>query len=153
MKQGENNSPFDLEKVKEQVFMETRHFMAVYNIAPIVPGHSLIVPKKYAESLFDFSDEELCELILFSKNVASTLRRAFNTKAFNWSIQELEEAGQTVSHFHLHVIPRKVKDLSEPGAWFEKIIDSKSRRRLSKPEIIEAVKHIKKFVTPQEDQP
>lgn len=147
MKRGESNSPFNLEKVQEQIFMETKNFIALYNIAPIVPGHSLIVPKRYVESLFDFSDDELCELILFSKNVALILRRAFNADAFNWSIQELEEAGQTVSHFHLHIIPRKIKDLPEPGAWFEKIIDSKSRTRLPKSEMIEIVNRIKKIVT------
>ena len=146
MKHGEGNTPFSLEKVQEQIFMETKNFIALYNIAPIVPGHSLIVPKKYVESLFDFSDDELCELILFSKKVALILRHAFNTEAFNWSIQELEEAGQIVSHFHLHIIPRKAKDLSEPGAWYEKIIDSKSRTRLPKSEMIEIVNHIKKFV-------
>ena len=99
-----------------------------------MPGHSLIIPKRHVVNFNELFDNELSEMLIFTKHVNSILTRAFGCKAFNWTIQDGEPAGQTINHMHLHIIPRKLGDLSNPGDWYPKlekwdykIIDSQDR--------------------------
>jgi bis(5'-adenosyl)-triphosphatase len=137
---------------KEAVFGESEHFLAVYNIAPILPGHSLVIPKRHVESLMDLTESELIEFMIFGRNIAKLLLKAFKTPAFNWTIQEKEEAGQTIAHLHMHIIPRKQGDLPQPGDWYPllqksqfEVIDSSSRARLTTEQVQEMVSYIKNF--------
>jgi bis(5'-adenosyl)-triphosphatase len=99
----------------------------------------------------DLSDDELAEFMLFGRRVARLLARAFQTPAFNWTIQEREAAGQTVAHLHMHVIPRVARDLPRPGEWYPLLrqaeaepIDSVSRHRLSRGEMGEMVARLRR---------
>lgn len=123
-------------------FAQTQDFMAVYNIAPILTGHSLVIPKWHVSSLLDLSDSEIAEMVRFSRVVVRNLMRIFNATGFNWTVQEGEEAGQTIPHLHLHLIPRSVGDLPSPGDWYPKlkksesgIIDSSDREQLTESEL------------------
>jgi len=147
-----NNCPFCDKDINKLGFSESENFMAIYNIAPILPGHSLIIPKTHFSSLMEFTEDELSEFISFSREVTKQLLRAFNSEGFDFSLQEKEEAGQTVEHFHLHIIPRKPGDLGTSGEWYTRtlenekhLIDSSSRERLSSKELEEMVNHIKLF--------
>ena len=129
--------PFCDPDIQERTFAQTGNFMAVYNIAPILPGHSLIIPKMHVTSFLDITDNELFEMIKFSKRIIRVLQVTFKTEAFNWTIQEKEEAGQSVEHLHLHILPRKMGDLPENEDWYPKldefysaIIDSATRPRI-----------------------
>lgn len=146
MKKGPEHSPFLAEYKRGRAFAESTHCMALYNIAPILPGHSLVAPKRYVESLLALSDEELVDWMRFGKQVVLQLQRAFQTTGFDWTIQEGEEAGQTVAHLHMHIIPRKPKDLEQPGDWYEKlIVDSQARPRLTSAELDEMVEYLRRF--------
>lgn len=147
------NCPFCSARVKNSTFTESENFRAIYNIAPILPGHSLIVPKQHITSLLDLNEAELCELMVFGRDIVTILLQAFNVKAFNWTIQEGEEAGQTISHLHLHLIPRKPNDFPQPGDWYPKLlkreaemIDSESRPQLTPEEMKNMVSHIRSFM-------
>ena len=129
-------------KTQGNQFMQSNDFLAIYNLSPILPGHSLVIPKWHATSLMDLSDSELSEITLFARDVVKVLMRAFHAAAFNWTIQEGAEAGQSVPHLHLHLIPREENDLPGPGNWYpllkkneEEIIDSESRPKLSPQEM------------------
>lgn len=144
------NCPFCNSSIAQATFAESENFLAVYNIAPILPGHSLIIPRWHVQSLMDLSDTELCEMIVFARNTVKVLLKTFGVKAFNWTIQEGEEAGQTVPHLHVHLIPREPNDLPQPGDWYpllreseSEIIDSGSRPRLTPDEMQKIVIKIK----------
>jgi bis(5'-adenosyl)-triphosphatase len=139
-------------------FAASASFRAVCNLAPILPGHSLITPKHHIESLLELSDAELCELMIFSRSMVRLLLRAFNAEAFNWTIQEGAAAGQTVSHLHLHLIPRESGDLKRPGDWYPllrqsepQLLDSTSRNRLTPAEIKQIVSYFKGVMAELED--
>jgi len=134
-------------------FSESENFLAIYNIAPILPGHSLIVPKRHVESLMDLDDKELHEMMVFSRDATKLLLNVFKSTGFDWTIQNGEEAGQSVPHLHLHLIPRRPKDLSQPGDWYPliresetEIIDSNARHRLSVGEMKVIVSKIREFI-------
>ena len=130
--------PFCEPGIINMSFYETSQFMAIYNIAPILPGHTLVIPRKHIISFFDLKDKDLYEFIKFSRTVIRILSKAFNTEAFNWTLQEKAEAGQSIAHMHIHIMPRKPEDLPHPGDWYPKLkynindmLDSHKRIRLT----------------------
>ena len=144
MKFMENQTPANLEclfcrkQISESSFASSQNFIAIYNIAPILPGHSLIIPKLHFTSVLELSDPDIAEMMVFAKKVTSVLKHVFQCDGFDWTIQDGVSAGQTVPHLHLHIIPRKPFDLPESNEWYAKIpesekqlIDSQYREKLS----------------------
>ena len=147
-----NNCPFCNSNIDEARFSESENFLAIYNIAPILHGHSLILPKRHVESLLELNNEELHEMMIFSRNTTKMLLEMFKSSGFDWTIQEGEDAGQSVPHLHLHLIPRKSNDLPQPGDWYpllreseSEIIESSTRARLLPDEMKLIVSEIQKF--------
>jgi bis(5'-adenosyl)-triphosphatase len=99
-------------------FASSDSFLALYNIAPILPGHTLIIPRKHIKSLRALPDDLISEFFLFSRKVTEVLLKYYHADAFDWSLQDNEAAGQTVQHLHLHIIMRHPSDLPEPGDWY-----------------------------------
>jgi bis(5'-adenosyl)-triphosphatase len=129
---------FCSEQILEKSFFSIANFSAFYNIAPILPGHSLIVPNRHCESLFELSDDELCEMMCFARNITKVLKSVFECDGFDWTLQDGVSAGQTVPHLHLHIIPRKPMDINDGNGWYSKTIqnekqmlDSQHRERLN----------------------
>lgn len=144
-----NTCPF-CSKKKELYFLESNHFAAVYNISPILPGHTLIISKRHFTSLFELSENELAEFMLMGRNTAQFLSKIFDTNAFDWAIQEMEAAGQSVAHLHMHVVPRKLGDLKDPGAWYQELekahiedVDTFHKFRLSEDQLLKITENLK----------
>ncbi len=142
--------PFCNPMVEGAIFAHSEKFLAIYNIAPILPGHSLVIPKRHLQSIMELNDSELSEMIIFTKKVTDLLLTAFSAEAFNWSLQEKEFAGQSVAHLHLHIVPRYKDDLPKPGDWYpklktnhEKILDSETRQKLSYDEMEQIINRLR----------
>ena len=103
------------------MFARSGHFIALYNQAPVFPGHSLIIPSRHAHSLLELSEEETAEMMQFSRKVTRLLLKVFEAKAFDWSVQDGEAAGQSVAHLHMHIVPRRTGDRPDPGDWYPEI--------------------------------
>jgi bis(5'-adenosyl)-triphosphatase len=78
--------PFCREDVQAGHFAASDNFLALYNLAPILPGHSLVIPRRHILSLMELSDRELCELTLFSRDIVKVLQKAFGSRSFDWTI-------------------------------------------------------------------
>lgn len=99
-----------------QVFHTTPHSFAVVNIKPLLPGHVLVCPLKPHKRLTDLSPAELTDLMTTTQLVQRMLARHYFTTeqgeappeagSFNIALQDGPHAGQTVSHVHVHVLPR-----------------------------------------------
>jgi bis(5'-adenosyl)-triphosphatase len=146
--------PFCDVSVRTAMFFETPNFMAIYNIAPILPGHSLVIPRVHRVSLMELSDHEMNDFFSTARMATRILMKAFQTEAFDMSIQEKPEAGQTIEHLHLHIVPRVKGDLPQPGEWYplihqsdQTMIDSFTRPHLNSENltlITNELKHIAK---------
>ena len=88
--------------------MEDDQHLAFLDIRPLNPGHTLAIPKKESDYLFDLTDQELAGLMAFSKKVATKIRKVMTCKRIGVMV-----AGLEVPHTHIHLIPiNKVMDLN-----------------------------------------
>jgi histidine triad (HIT) family protein len=77
------------------------------DIAPITPGHTLVVPKRHASTLADLDEADGGRLFAVGQRVAGALYRSgLRCEGVNFHLADGEVAGQDVFHVHLHVIPR-----------------------------------------------
>lgn len=81
---------------------ENEKFYAFLDINPIAKGHTLVIPRREEDYLFDLSDEELQEMIVFAKKVAKAIKAAFPCKKVGMAVLGLE-----VPHAHIHLVPLK----------------------------------------------
>jgi bis(5'-adenosyl)-triphosphatase len=146
--------PFCSPEIRECVFLESDHFLAVYNIAPVLPGHSLIIPRDHITSFIDLSQQRRTEFLETTTQAIRILLRAFHTDAFDLSVQEKPEAGQTIEHLHLHIVPRLKGDMPSPGDWYPlihksdpMIMDDKNRNRLPHKDIRRIVEKLKEVAS------
>lgn len=146
------NCPFCSDAVLSSVFLSESGFMALYNIAPVLPGHTLIIPEKHIVSIVNLTESEMTRLFETARRALRILMKAFNTDAFDWSLQEKPEAGQTIEHLHLHIVPRMKDDLKHPGDWYpmikdndNEIIDSIYRPRLNDEALSQIVFELKRI--------
>lgn len=79
---------------------EDEHFFAFLDINPLAKGHTLVVPKKEVDKLFDLDDETYMGLMAFAKSVAAGIEASFECNRVAMSIIGLE-----VPHAHIHLIP------------------------------------------------
>ena len=79
---------------------EDEHFYAFLDINPVTKGHTLVIPRKEVDYIFDMNDDELAKFQLFAKKVATALRAAFPCKKVAQIVLGLE-----VNHAHIHLLP------------------------------------------------
>ena len=77
---------------------------------PIVPGHVLIAPRRCIAKYGDLTMEEKIKIEELRIQITKALRQTFNAEGFNYAWNENAIAGQSIPHFHLHVLPRKAGD-------------------------------------------
>jgi len=79
---------------------EDDRFFAFLDINPLVKGHTLVIPKREIDYLFDLEDEELASMTVFAKTVAKAIEKAIPCKRIGVAVMGLE-----VPHAHIHLIP------------------------------------------------
>jgi histidine triad (HIT) family protein len=86
---------------------ETEHALAFLDLFPVADGHSLVIPKRHYENLFDADETTLPEVHLLARRVARALRRVLAPDGLMITQLNGAAAGQTVFHYHAHLIPRQ----------------------------------------------
>lgn len=92
----------------------TRSFFAVDDKYPVNVGHTLLIPFRHVSRLRDLTVDEFAELKEILEIVQDHLLGGQRAEGFNIGVNEGEVAGQTVSHLHIHVIPRYAGDVEHP---------------------------------------
>lgn len=81
---------------------EDENYLAFLSIAPINPGHTLVIPKKHTEYVFDLPNVELCKLFKVCKPIAQALKKIFSPSTGKIGIMV---SGGEIPHVHIHLIP------------------------------------------------
>lgn len=98
----------------ERILGENEHMVWILDRNPVSPGHSLIVSKRHVESFFDTTAAEREAFLSLLDRAREHLREEHAPTAYNIGINEGTDAGQSVLHFHVHLIPRFAGDSQDP---------------------------------------
>ena len=97
---------------------EDDDFNVILDAAPATKGHALILPKKHWANIYDLPDETCQKVFVLAKKLAGRMTEKLGCEGFNIVQNNGELAGQTVFHFHMHLIPRYKGDgNSEKLCW------------------------------------
>jgi len=92
-----------------RVYEDERH-VAFLDINPFSPGHTLVVPKRHGETLWDMDLGEIAEVFKVASTVSMGVVAAMGADGFRIMQNNGEAANQAVAHLHVHVIPHKIED-------------------------------------------
>lgn len=80
--------------------------LAILDISQATKGHTLVMPKKHYENILQISEDDYIKVMSKVKKIAQVILKAFDAKGLNILNNCNEVSGQTVMHFHVHIIPR-----------------------------------------------
>ena len=114
-------------EIPSATLYEDEDFRVILDLGPASKGHALILPKEHAANLYELPDELAAKAMVVAKKVGSVLAKGLNCDGLNVVQNNGEVAGQTVFHFHIHLIPRfkgdekQVKLTWEPGKLTDEV--------------------------------
>lgn len=102
---------------------EDEDFRVILDLGPASKGHALILPKEHYANLYELDDEVASKVLILAKKMITKLTEVLGCDGYNLVQNSGEAAGQTVHHFHMHLIPRYEGDQVgltwEPGTLSE----------------------------------
>lgn len=93
-------------EIPSSTLYEDDDFRVFLDLAPASKGHALIVPKEHFDNLYELPDETASKALVLAKKMITKMTKALECDGFNVVQNNNECAGQTVFHFHMHLIPR-----------------------------------------------
>ena len=112
----------------DRIVNEYKHFLIIRDLFPVTNLHSLVIPKRHVVSYFECNQDEYDEIpvILNTQKIELKLTDESIT-GFNIGMNIGEDAGQTIFHFHIHIIPRRKGDVANPKGGIRGVIPSKQK--------------------------
>jgi len=105
----------DFFEIKDRPWLlESEYFFVIEDGYPVSPGHCLIISKSSAQTFFDLDDDEKRELNFIIDQTKAYIEERHEADGFNIGMNCGSAAGQTVMHFHCHLIPRYKGDMNDP---------------------------------------
>lgn len=92
--------------MSDMIIYENDEALAVLDIHPRAPGHTMILPKVHAENIIDLPAEKIKGVFTVVQKVAALLEKALKPDGFTIGINHGKVSGQTVDHLHIHIMPR-----------------------------------------------
>lgn len=106
-------------EIPSNTLYEDEQFRVILDLGPATKGHALILPKDHYANLYELPDDTAVDAMRLAKKMAAGMTEKLHADGFNLVQNNGEIAGQTVMHFHLHLIPRYEDDgqhiLWKPG--------------------------------------
>lgn len=118
-------SPFLIGDEIRELIVETATVFSFYDKYPVSKGHCLIVPKRLVSNYFDLTLKEQTACWIVANKVKAILQQKYNPDGFNVGININAEAGQTIWHSHIHIIPRYKDDVENPRGGVRGVIPGK----------------------------
>ena len=96
---------------------EDEKVLAFMDINPLNDGHTLVVPKRHAETIFEIDSQDLIATMKVAQRLAIAIKKALNSDGMIVVQLNNKAAGQMVPHLHIHLIPRWENDGLQIGKW------------------------------------
>ena len=93
-------------EIPSRKIYEDKDLIAIMDLNPTSKGHSLIIPKEHCTNIYDIDEDIAAKVMKTAKKLATKMTVALNCDGFNLLQNNGETAGQTMFHFHMHLIPR-----------------------------------------------
>lgn len=103
-------------EIPSKTIYEDEKFRVILDLGPAAKGHALVLPKEHFANLYELPEEWCADAIKLAKKMAVLMTEKLNCDGFNLVQNNGETAGQTVMHFHIHLIPR-YKDDNQTIGW------------------------------------
>ena len=97
-------------EIPADIVYEDAQTLAFLDIKPIALGHTLVIPKKPFENIFDIDDETLSAIMRTVRKISPAVRDAVGAHGVHINSNHGEAAGQVVHHLHFHIIPRHARN-------------------------------------------
>lgn len=128
IKREENPTcPFCNPDSKRELIVESATAFAVFDKFPVNDGHALIIPKRHCSDYFELTFKEQSACIFIINKVKEIVSSRFKPDGFNVGVNIGKEAGQTVQHAHIHLIPRYNDDVEDPRGGVRGVIPNKQK--------------------------
>ena len=109
---------------------EDEHFAVICDANPATKGHALILPKAHYANLLELPDELVEESFVLAKKMAGRMKEKLGCDGINIVQNNGQEAGQTVFHFHVHIIPRYAGGGRFVANWTQGVLTDEVREEL-----------------------
>lgn len=100
-------------EIPSKTIYEDERFRVILDLGAATKGHALVLPKEHADNLYELPEDYAAGVLPVAKKVAEKMKANLQCDGLNLVQNNGEIAGQTVMHFHLHMIPRYVNDGQE----------------------------------------
>ncbi len=107
--------------------LENELAYAIFDRYPVNKGHMLFIPKRHVKNFFDITNEERESIFKLIDEGKKLLDEKYSPNGYNIGINCGEEAGQTIMHAHVHLIPRYKRDIENPRGGVRGVIPNKMK--------------------------
>ena len=97
-------------EIPSATIYEDEDFKVIMDISPAAKGHAILLPKKHFANLYEMDDAVASKVLIVARKVATAMKEELGCAGLNLVQNNGEAAGQTVFHFHMHLIPRNEND-------------------------------------------
>ena len=112
-------------EIPSATIYEDADFRVILDLGPASKGHALILPKEHFDNIYELDEDTAAKVFVLAKNMAGKMTEALGCDGFNIVQNNGTVAGQTVFHFHMHLIPRYEGDADflhwEPGRLTDEV--------------------------------
>ena len=116
--------------IPTNIIYEDEKFTVILDASPATKGHALILPKNHAANIYELPDEDAADIFVLAKKLATKMTEILHCDGFNIVQNNGEVAGQTVFHFHMHLIPRyKMMEMRKNSVGIMRICLRKKLRK------------------------
>jgi len=116
-------------KTNCKVISSTKHFFVIRDTAyPVTEHHTLIITNRHIDDFFDLTEDEMSDLDKVLKQQKKELKKLDKAiSAFNIGVNIGKDAGQSIMHCHIHLIPRRKGDVEDPRGGVRGVIPEKQK--------------------------
>lgn len=104
-------------EIPSETVYEDEYFRAILDLGPAAKGHTLILPKEHFEDVTVLEEPYMSKVLPLAAKIGAAMKKELGCDGFNLVQNNGEAAGQTVHHFHMHVIPRYASSPAVIASW------------------------------------